>query len=62
MQKNRITVRLDEDLSLLLSRIQKKQIFNISAIVRDALREKLLIFFDIDNSSQVNALEKDLEK
>ena len=36
----RITVRLDEELSKLLSQIQNKNIFNLSGLIREALKTK----------------------
>ncbi len=54
----KFTVRLDEELSKLLSDIQNKNLYNLSALVRQALREKLVDFLDIDNSNKVRRVEK----
>ncbi|MCM1264841.1 MAG: ribbon-helix-helix protein, CopG family [Candidatus Gastranaerophilales bacterium] len=55
----RITVRLDEELSKLLSQIQNKSIFNLSGLIREALKAKLNDFINIDNSEDLGSLEKD---
>ena len=55
----KITVRLDEELSKLLSDIQNKHLYNLSAFVRQALREKLIDFIYIDNSGKGREGEKD---
>lgn len=55
----RITVRLDEELSKLLSQVQKKSIFNMSGLIREALKTKLNDFICIDNSGDLRSLEKD---
>lgn len=48
----KITVRLDRELSKLLSDIQNKHLYNLSALVRQALREKLCNFISLDNSGK----------
>lgn len=55
----RITVRLDEELSKLLSQIQNKSIFNLSGLIREALKTKLNDFINVDNSGDMRSLEKD---
>lgn len=55
----RITVRLDEELSKLLSQIQNKSIFNLSGLIREALKAKLNDFINVDNSGDQRSLEKD---
>ncbi len=55
----RITVRLDEELSKLLSQIQNKSIFNLSGLIREALKAKLNDFINVDNSGDLRSLEKD---
>lgn len=55
----RITVRLDEELSKLLSQIQNKSIFNLSGLIREALKAKLNDFINIDNSGDLRSLKKD---
>lgn len=55
----RITVRLDEELSKLLSQIQNKNIFNLSSLIREALKTKLNDFINVDNSGDLRSLEKD---
>ncbi|DAB07495.1 TPA: hypothetical protein CPT95_08165 [Candidatus Gastranaerophilales bacterium HUM_15] len=55
----RITVRLDEELSKLLSQIQNKNIFNLSGLIREALKTKLNDFINVDNSGDLRSLEKD---
>lgn len=55
---NKFTVRLDEELSKLLSEIKNKNLYNLSAIVRQALREKLVDFIRIDNSGIGREAEK----
>lgn len=59
--KTRITVRLDEELTKLLAQIQNKNIFNLSGLIREALRAKLNDFKGIDNSGDLKELEKDEE-
>ena len=54
----KITVRLDEELSQLLSEIKNKNLYNLSALVRQALREKLGAYISIDNSSKHGFLGK----
>ena len=55
----KITVRLDEELSQLLSEIKNKNLYNLSAFVRQALKEKLVDFSYIDNSGTGRGVEKD---
>ena len=55
----RITVRLDEELSKLLSQIQNKNIFNLSGLISEALKTKLNDFINVDNSGDLRSLEKD---
>ena len=55
----RITVRLDEELSKLLSQIQNKNIFNLSGLIREALKTKLNDFINVDNGGDLRSLEKD---
>ena len=55
----RITVRLDEELSKLLSQIQNKNIYNLSGLIREALKTKLNDFINVDNSGDLRSLEKD---
>lgn len=57
--KKKFTVRLDEELSKLLSEIKNKHLYNLSALVRQALREKLVDFSSLDNSGKGRELEKD---
>lgn len=60
IQKMRkLTVRLDEELSKLISDIKSKNLYNLSAFVRQVLKEKLSKLIDIDNSGQLRGLEKD---
>lgn len=54
----KFTVRLDEELSKLLTSIKNKNLYNLSALVRQALREKLGVYVSIDNSSQHGFLGK----
>ena len=54
----KFTVRLDEELQQLLSQIKNKGLYNLSALVRQALREKLGVYVSIDNSSQHGSLQK----
>ena len=54
----KFTVRLDEELQQLLSQIKNKGLYNLSALVRQALREKLGVYVSIDNSSQHGFLGK----
>lgn len=54
----RITIRLNEELQQLLSKIRNKGIYNLSALVREALRDKLGVLLSIDNSSQHGFLGK----
>ena len=54
----KFTVRLDDELSKLFSELKNKNIYNLSALVRQALREKLVDFLDIDNSNKVRRVEK----
>ena len=54
----KFTVRLDEELQQLLSQIKNKGLYNLSALVRQALREKLGAYISIDNSSQHGFLGK----
>ena len=55
----KLTVRLDEELSKLISDIKSKNLYNLSAFVRQVLKEKLSKLIDIDNSGQLRGLEKD---
>lgn len=56
----RITVRLDEDLTNLITSIKEKDIYNLSALTREALRDSLMrILINIDNSGQTEELKKD---
>ncbi len=55
----RITIRLNEELQQLFSQIKNKGIYNLSALVRQALMDKLSILLCIDNSSQHGYLEKE---
>ena len=48
----KITVRLDEELSKLLSELKNKNLYNLSALVRQALRKKLVDFSTLDNSGK----------
>ena len=54
----KITVRLDEELSQLLSEIKNKNLYNLSALVRQVLREKLVDFIPLDNSGRGREVEK----
>ena len=54
----KFTVRLDEELSKLLSELKNKNLYNLSAIVRQALRDKLVDFIHIDNSGIGREVEK----
>ena len=54
----KFTVRLDEELSKLLSDIQNKHLYNLSALVRQALREKLCNLISLDNSGKGRGVEK----
>ena len=55
----KITVRLDEELSKLLSELKNKNLYNLSALVRQALRKKLVDFSTLDNSCKGREVEKD---
>lgn len=55
----RITIRLDEELQLLILKIKNKGLYNLSALVRQALKDKLSVLSYIDNSSQLIPLEKE---
>ena len=55
----RFTVRLDEELSGLLSYIKDMNVYNLSALAREALRDKLSTYINIDNSMQLHTLKKD---
>jgi len=56
----RITVRLDEGLTNLIASIKEKDIYNLSALTREALRDRLMrILINIDNSGQTEELKKD---
>ena len=54
----KITVRLDEELSKLFSELKNKNLYNLSALVRQALKEKLVDFLYIDNSGTGRGVEK----
>lgn len=54
----KFTVRLDEDLSQLFTNIKNRNFYNLSAIVREALKEKLSVFLRQDNREEQPALEK----
>lgn len=56
----RITVRLNEELSNLITSVKEKDIYNLSALTREALRDRLMrILINIDNSGQTEELKKD---
>ena len=55
----RITVRIDEGITQLLANIDTGRIVNLSALVREALRDKLSTLTSIDNSSLLITLQKD---
>ena len=55
----KITVRLDEELSKLLSELKNKNLYNLSALVRQALRKKLVDFSTLYNSGKGREVEKD---
>ena len=55
----KITVRLDEELSKPLSELKNKNLYNLSALVRQALRKKLVDFSTLDNSGKGREVEKD---
>lgn len=57
MQK-RITFRTDEELDNLIDNFTNKDLFNLSALIREALKERISEMIDIDNSSQYTSLEK----
>lgn len=58
----RITIRLDEELQHLILKIKNKGLYNLSALVRQALKDKLSVFSYIDNSSQLIPLEKERDE
>lgn len=54
----RITFRLDKELEDLLSKLPNKLFYNLSVLVREALRTKVAEMINIDNSSHITSLEK----
>ena len=54
----RITIRLDIELYRLLQELKQKQ-FNLSGLIREALRKELTQIKDTNNSVQVGRLAKD---
>ena len=56
----RITVRIDEEITRLISNIDRGRIINMSALIREAIKAYLKEC--IDNSSQLIPLEKGEEK
>ena len=55
----RITIRLNEELQQLITEIKNKGLYNLSAIVRQALKDKLSVLLLLDNSSTHVLLEKE---
>lgn len=55
----KFTVRLDDELSKLFSELKNKNLYNLSALVRQALRKKLVDFSTLDNSGKGREVEKD---
>ncbi len=58
----RITIRLDEELQHLILKIKNKGLYNLSALLRQALKDKLSVLSYIDNSSQLIPLEKERDE
>ena len=54
----KFTIRLDEELSQLFSNIRNKNCYNLSALARKVLKERLSAFISIDNSSEQGVLQK----
>lgn len=54
----RITIRLDRGLYSLLQELKQKQ-FNLSGLIREALRNELTQIKNTNNSVQVGRLAKD---
>ena len=48
---DRITIRLNDELQQLITEIKNKGLYNLSALVRQALKDKLVVLLHIDNSS-----------
>ena len=54
----RITFRLDKELEDLLGKLPHRLFYNLSVLVREALRTKVAEMINIDNSSHITPLEK----